>query len=53
MIEGESFEQKTIILVHPVVQREQGAHLSYQGERHKSLIPLERIEGVELGEAFL
>ena len=57
-----SFEQETIILVHPVVQREQEAHLPHQsgglliggqGETHKSLLPLEGVEGLELGEAFL
>ena len=61
MIEEEYFEQETILLVHPVVQREQESHLPYQsrgflvggqGERHNSLIPLESVEGVS-GEAFL
>ena len=62
MIEEESFEQETIILVHPVVQREQGTHLPHQGggllvrgqgETHESLLPLEGVEGVKLEEAFL
>ena len=57
-----SFEQETIILVHPAVQREQGAHLPHQGgellvggqgETHAILLPLEGVEGVELGEVFL
>ena len=54
MIEVSSYEQVTIVLVNPVVQREQAAPLPHQGrgllvnegERHKRLVPLERVEGV-------
>ena len=55
MIEKEAFEEKTFILVNPVGQGQQGAHLprqfggllvSGQGKGHKFLIPLERVEGV-------
>ena len=62
MIQKETFEQETVILVHSVVQREQGVNLPHQGggflggsqgDRHESLIPLESVEGVELSEAFL
>ena len=51
----EAFEEKTFILVNPVGQWQQGAHLphqlggllvSSQGEGHEFLIPLERVEGV-------
>ena len=54
MIEKEAFEEKTFILVNPVGQWQQGAHLSHQlggllvsgqGEGHEFLIPLERVEG--------
>ena len=31
MTKKETFEQKTFIIVHSVVQREQGAHLPHQG----------------------
>ena len=62
MIEKETFAQETFILVYSAVQRKQGAHLSHQGggflagsqgEGHECLIPLERVEDVELSEAFL
>ena len=55
MIEKEAFEEKTFILVNPVGQWQQGAHLPHQlggllvsgqGEGHEFLIPLERVEGV-------
>ena len=55
MIEVSSYEQVTIVLVNPVVQREQAAHLPHQGggllvgsqgERHENLVHLERVEGV-------
>ena len=55
MKEKEAFEEKTFILVNPVGQGQQGAHLTHQlgglfisgqGEGHEFLIPLDRIEGV-------
>ena len=61
MIEKESFEQKTFIFVNSVGQEKQGAQLRHQcgglliggqGEGHECLILLERVEGVELGEAL-
>ena len=57
----EAFEQKTFILVNPVGQWKCGGHLPHQrggllvgsqGEGHECLIPLERVEGVELGEVL-
>ena len=62
LIEKEPFEQETIIFVLSVVQREQGAHLPHQGgellvggqgETHAIMLPLEGVEVLELGEAFL
>ena len=55
MIEKEAFEEKTFILVNPVGQWQQGAHLSHQlggllvssqVEGHEFMIPLERVECV-------
>ena len=62
MIKKETFEQETFILVNSVGQREKRAYLLHigggylfgsQGEQHECLIILERVESVELGEAFL
>ena len=62
MIEKETFNEKAFIVVNSVGLRQQGQHLPHQlggllvsgqGEGHELLIPLERVEGVQLGEAFL
>ena len=62
MIEKEAFKEKACIIVNPVGLRQQGQHLPHQlggllvsgqGEGHELLIPLERVEGVQLGEALL
>ena len=62
MIEKETFNEKAFIVVNSVGLRQQGQHLPHQlggllvsgqGEGHELLIPLERVEGVQLGEALL
>ena len=62
MIEKETFNEKAFIVENSVGLRQQGQHLphqlggllvSAQGEGQELLIPLERVEGVQLGEALL
>ena len=62
MIKKEAFKEEASIVLNPVGLRQQEQHLphqlggllvSCQDEGHELLIPLERVEGVQLGEAFL
>ena len=62
VVKEEALEHKKSILVNSVTQGKQAAHLAHQdgwvlirrqGEGHQSLVPLERVQGVEFCEVFL
>ena len=62
VVKEEAPEHEVLHLVNSVIQRKQATHLAHQGGRllirchgegHKSLVSLERVQGVKLGEAFL
>ena len=62
VIKEEPLEHEALCIVNPVMERQEATHLTHQGgwvlissqgEGHESLIALELVWGVELGEAFL